>query len=83
MIIENTVEDHEDGHVDIEEHHRVHGAELSVLQDVKTGWKDRQSSTTVEQNFQEEDNCQFDVKGPTFRSVPENVLQTQALLDFS
>ena len=47
MFIEDTVEDYQDGHVDIEEYHREHGAELSVLQHVKTGGKDRQSSTAV------------------------------------
>ena len=57
MFIENTVEDNQDGHVDIEEHHREHGAEHSVLQHVKTSRKDRQSATTVEQNFQQEDDC--------------------------
>ena len=83
MFIENTVEDNQDGHVDIEEHHREHGAEHSVLQHVKTSRKDRQPATTVKQNFEEEDDCQFSVKGTTFRSVPENVLQTSALSDFS
>ena len=57
MIVEHTVEDNQDGHVDIEEHHSGRGAELSVMKDVKTGGKDRQSATAVEQNFQQEDDC--------------------------
>ena len=57
VFIEDTVEDYQDGHVDIEEHHSGRGAELSVMKDVKTGGKDRQSATAVEQNFQQEDDC--------------------------
>ena len=57
MFVEDTVEDCQDGHVDIEEHHCERGAELSVLQHVKTSRKDRQSSTAVKQNFQKEDDC--------------------------
>ena len=55
MFIENTVEDNQDGHVDIEEHHREHGAELPVMQDIVAGWKNNDSTTGVEQNFQQKD----------------------------
>ena len=48
MIVEYAVEDYQDGHVDIEEHHGGLGAELSVMQHVQTGGKDRQSATAVE-----------------------------------
>ena len=56
MIIEDTVEDCQDGHVDIEEHHCEHGAELPVMQDIVASWENNDSTTGVEQNFQQKDD---------------------------
>ena len=56
VIVEDTVEDCQDGHVDIEEHHREHGTELPVMQDIVASWKNNDSTTGVEQNCQQKDD---------------------------
>ena len=56
VFIEDTVEDNQDGHVDIEEHHREHCVELSIMQHIVASRKNNDSTTGVEQNFQQKDD---------------------------
>ena len=59
VIIEDTVEDYQDGHVNIEEHHCEHGAEPSIMQHIVARRKNNYSTTGVKQNFQQKDDSYF------------------------
>ena len=59
VIVKDAIKDYQDGHVDIEEHHREHCVELSIMQHIVASRKNNDSTTGVEQNFQQKNHCKF------------------------
>ena len=71
VIIEDAVEHRKDDHIDVEEHHSEHCAELAIVKQIHAGRQNDDSTTGVKQDFQQKNHHHFKVKWSALWSIPE------------
>ena len=71
VIIEDAVEHREDDHIDVEEHHSEHCAELALVKQIHAGGQNDDSTAGVKQDFQQKNHHHFKVKWSTLWAIPE------------
>ena len=71
VIIEDAVEHRKDDHIDVEEHHYEHCAELALVKQIHAGGQNDDSTAGVKQDFQQKNHHQFEIKSTTLWAIPE------------